>query len=281
MLLDKKGGKMNLAAIIGLLFSIAIGTYSILESTKSPKLFLNGHAIIIVIGGTLTVGLLSFPFARLFAAFKIVVRKVFGREKLDYLGVIKQIVEISIAYRNDPKSISTNLTPKTHPFLMDGIKLIADYGFSAPEIDAILENSVAGKKKRDREEVKVWHTLSRFPPAFGLLGATLGMISLLETLGEPGSQDRIGPAMATALVATFYGLMAANLVFIPIAERLAEVSSNDIILRNIIKRGVILVAEKKHPSYIDEYLNSFLPPGARASTDKGPENVTSKGPLKA
>jgi len=270
-----------MAAILGMLFSIGIGTYAIMDSAKNPKLFLNGHAIIIVIGGTFTVGLLSFSFSRLAAAFKILFRKVFGREKTDFLGVIQQICEISETFRNNPKGVQSLLTAKSHPFLVDGVKLLIDYGFSAEDLEAILENALAGKKKRDREEVKVWHTLSRFPPAFGLLGATIGMIALLETLGEPGSQDRIGPAMATALVATFYGLMAANLVFIPIAERLAEVSSGDVILRTIIKKGVVLVAEKKHPSYIEEFLKSFLPPAVRSTSSTASAPSNDKGTKKA
>ena len=270
---------MNFAAVLGLIFSIGIGVFAILDSTKNPKLFLNTHAIIIVIGGTATVGLLSFPFKRLFAAFGIVIRKVFGKEKNDYLGNIKQIVEIANVYRTNPKGFMQLVSKKSHPFLVDGVKMISEYGFGPEELEKILDNAVVGKKKRDQEEVKVWHTLSRFPPAFGLLGATLGMIALLETLGEPGSQDRIGPAMATSLVATFYGLMMANLVIIPISERLAEVSASDLVLRNIIKKGIVLIAEKKHPSYIEEFLKSFLPPHMRTengSAKKGSQQAGSR-----
>jgi chemotaxis protein MotA len=84
------------------------------------------------------------------------------------------------------------------------------------------------------------------------------MISLLQTLGEPGAQDRIGPAMATALVATFYGLVAANLVFIPIAEKFHEVAQEDVVMRNLIKEGILMIQEKRHPLLISEYLKSFL-----------------------
>lgn len=260
---------MNFAAILGFLCSLAISTYAVLDSAKNPKLFYNSHAIILVIGGTITVGLLSFPFGRLFASLGVLARKMFGDEKNNYLGVIRQIVEIANLYRTNPKGVLATLGPKTHPFLKDGMKLLLDYGFNHEELESILDNALIGKKKRDQDEVKVWHTLSRFPPAFGLLGATIGMIGLLETLGEPGAQDRIGPAMATALVATFYGLVVANLFLLPIAERLAEVASGDLVMRNIIKKGVILVAEKKHPSYIEELLKSFLPPKLRQDSDGG------------
>ncbi|XGC81087.1 motility protein A [Bdellovibrio bacteriovorus] len=257
---------MNFAGIFGLISAIAIAAFSILDSAKNPKIFADPHGIVLVVGGTITVALLSFNFKSLWNALKIVTRKMLGRERVDYHGTIDTIVEISEAYRRDPKSVPSVLKPSTHPFIKDGVQLLVEYGFSYEELDDVLTNSLRGKKKRDEEEMKVWHTMSRFPPAFGLLGATLGMISLLQTLGDPGAQDRIGPAMATALVATFYGLVVANLVLIPISEKLQTVSHSDVTLREIIKEGILLVHEKKHPLFIKEYLKSFLSPGQRQET---------------
>ncbi|RME18565.1 MAG: motility protein A [Bdellovibrio sp.] len=225
-------------------------------------MFADPHGIIIVWGGTFTVALLCFPLKRLYNAFKIVLRKVFGK-KTDFLKVIKTIVATANEYRVDPKAALEKMPKDAHPFFVDGMKYLVEYGFRSEEIDEVLTNALNGKKKRDDQEVKVWHTISRFPPAFGLLGATVGMIALLQTLGEPGAQERIGPAMATALVATFYGLITANLVFIPISEHLAEVANEDLVLRKIIKEGILLIQEKRHPLYIEEYLKSFLPPAQR------------------
>lgn len=254
---------MNIAGIIGLFAAIAIGAFSIMDSTKNPMIFADVHGIVLVIGGTITVGLLSFNWKSIWMAIKIVTRKTLGSERVEYLGTIEVIVQIAEAYRRDPKSVQSVIKPTTHPFIKDGVKLLVDYGFSYDELADVLTNALRGKKKRDDDEIKVWQTMSRFPPAFGLLGATLGMISLLQTLGEPGAQDRIGPAMATALVATFYGLVVANLFLIPISEKLTTVSKADITLREIIKEGIMLVHEKKHPLFIKEYLKSFLAPGAR------------------
>lgn len=254
---------MNLAGLIGFLSAGVVVFFAIHGAAKDPKLFMDPHALIIVLGGTTTVALITFSFKRLSGGLKVVLKKTLGGERNDYLGTIKEIVTIADAYRQDPKKAAALITKSTHPFLSDGVKMLVEFGFTGEELDNILSNALRGKKRRDQEESKVWHTISRFPPAFGLLGATLGMIALLQTLGEPGAQDRIGPAMAVALVATFYGLVFANLVFIPIAEKLAEVSSGDLVLRSIIKEGVLLIGEKKHPSYIEEYLKSFLSPSQR------------------
>jgi chemotaxis protein MotA len=267
---------MNLSAVLGIIAAIGIAAFAILDSTKNPKIFADIHGIVIVIGGTVTVALMSFTFKRLAAAVKIVVRKVLSKESDDYLSTISLIVKLSETYRTNPKALESQLPPKAHPFLRDAVQMVTNYGFNVDELDDVLSNAIKGKTNRDDDEVKVWHTISRFPPAFGLLGATLGMISLLQTLGEPGAQDRVGPAMATALIATFYGLIFANLVLIPISEKLGTLSAADRIMRLIIKDGMLMIVEKKHPTYIEEYLKSFLAPGQRNSSGAGAAKVEAK-----
>jgi chemotaxis protein MotA len=248
---------MNFAGLMGIVSAISM-VYFIVGGSKSSSIFIDIHGIVIVLGGTFTVALLCFPFGRLFNALKIVARKVLGNIDNDYDKMIDVITNTSQVYRANPKAALEQIPADAHPFFKEGIQMLVEYGFNAEDLDNILQNSIDGKKKRDHDDVKVFHTISRFPPAFGLLGATVGMISLLQTLGEPGAQDRVGPAMATALVATFYGLLLANLIFIPISEKLQEVSSEDIVMRNLIKEGVLLIQEKRHPLLISEYLRSFL-----------------------
>lgn len=254
---------MNITAIVGFIVATSITAFAILTATSNPKIFADVHGIVIVIGGTLSVALLAFRPKRLKAALGVLARKMFGNYKIDFHGTIKAIVTTSVTYRTNPKAALDQLPADSHPFFKDGMKLLVEYGFNHEELEEILHSALSGKKQRDTEEGKVWLTVSRFPPAFGLLGATVGMISLLQTLGEPGAQDRIGPAMATALVATFYGLVTANFFLIPIAENLHEISTEELTLRKIIKEGVLLIQQKKHPTFIEEYLKSFLAPSQR------------------
>lgn len=253
---------MNFSAILGVMAALAV-TYFTVTSSKSSAVFFDVHGMVIVIGGTFTVALLCFPFGRLFGACKIVFRKMLGKSKAQALKNIGYIVTAAQAYRTNPKSALDGLPKDAHPFLMDAMKYLIESGFNAHELDDILSNAIDAKKKRDNEEIKVWQTIARFPPAFGLLGATVGMISLLQTLSEPGAQDHIGGHMATALVATFYGLVCANLIFIPIGENLAEVSAEDLVIRKVIREGVLLLQQKKHPLYIEEFLKCFLAPSQR------------------
>lgn len=267
---------MNFSAVLGLLAAVGITAFAVLDSTKNPKIFADIHGIVIVVGGTITVALLSFSFGRLKNAFKIIFRKMMSKESDNFIDTIKLIVKLSEVYRVNPKDISNHIPTGAHPFLKDAVQLITEYGFSPDDLDDVLTNAMKGKIKRDDDEIKVWHTISRFPPAFGLLGATLGMISLLQTLGDPGAQSRIGPAMATALIATFYGLVVANLVLIPLSEKLVALSASDKVMRQIIKDGILMVVDKRHPAYIEEFLKSFLAPSLRNAGAKPVVNIEEK-----
>ncbi len=255
---------MNIAGLFGLISALSVMTFVITSASKSAKVFIDPHGMVIVLGGTLTVALLCFPLHQIFRALKIVTGKMLGKADFNYAEMIDVIVNTSQVYRSNPKASLDQIPETAHPFLREGMQMLVEYGFNSDDLDRILQNSIDGKKKRDHDDAKVWHTISRFPPAFGLMGATVGMISLLQTLGEPGAQDRVGPAMATALVATFYGIAAANLLFIPIAEKVHEVCAQDAVMRNLIKEGILMIQEKRHPILISEYLKSFLDEKDRA-----------------
>src|SRR5690606_16760333 len=91
----------------------------------------------------------------------------------------------------------------------------------------------------------------------------MGMIGLLQGLGEPNAFERLGPSMSVALVATFYGLVYANFVLIPIGENLALASEEDLLMRRIVAEGIRLIKEEKHPLLVEEYLKSYLAPKER------------------
>src|SRR5947199_6516255 len=94
--------------------------------------------------------------------------------------------------------------------------------------------------------------IGRFPPAFGLLATTLGMIGLLQKIGQPDSQKLIGPAMSVGLIGTLYGITLANLIFIPIAENLTERTHEEIAIRRMIIDGVLLLKSQVNPISLRE-----------------------------
>jgi chemotaxis protein MotA len=134
---------------------------------------------------------------------------------------------------------------------------------SPEQLRDLLETRVKTHYKAYMAEADIFRTISKFPPAFGLMGTTLGMIALLKSLGSPGASASIGPSMAVALIATLYGVALTNFIFIPIAENLSKQTQEDSVSRQMVVEGIMLISEGVPTSYIEAKLHSFLLPSQR------------------
>lgn len=254
---------MKISSILGVIAALAVITAGVLLSSKSPVVFLDPHGILIVFGGTTAAGMMCFPgrfYVRVLAVLK---HKFIGGYETQYSVVINEIVDLARGIRNNPDYLKAKAPALKTPFLADAVQLMLQGGISDEALDAILVKRAATHSKRYDYDVGVIRTLSKFPPAFGLMGTTLGMISLLQQLGGKDAQKMLGPAMAIGLVATFYGLVLANLVFIPISENLAMLNREDETMRVIVIDGLRLLRHKEHPKVVEEHLKSYLLPAER------------------
>jgi chemotaxis protein MotA len=260
---------MNFSTLLGVVAALAVVSIAVLTSTKSATIFLDFHGILVVIGGTAAVGLMCFPIHYYFRVAKVLMNKFLGKYGVRHEIVINEIVDLARGVRENPDYLKTKVKTLKTPFLVDAIELINQGGISDEDLEEILIKRAATHSKRYDYDVGIFRTLAKFPPAFGLMGTTLGMISLLQQLGGKDSQKMLGPAMAIGLVATFYGLTLANLVFIPISENLAVINRDDETLRTIVIDGVRQVRKKEHPKVVEEHLKSYLLPHERIKLKKG------------
>ncbi|CAM6055135.1 unnamed protein product [Sphagnum tenellum] len=155
-----------------------------------------------------------------------------------------------------------------HEFLKEAAALIAAGILNEAEIRATLDQRLKTVEIKLMHEANMFRTIGRFPPAFGLLATTLGMISLLQKIGQPDSQKLIGPAMSIGLIGTLYGIALANLVLIPIAENLTERTNEEMMLRKMIVEGILLLKSQVNPITLRERLNSYLLPKYRVTREK-------------
>ena len=119
-------------------------------------------------------------------------------------------------------------------------------------------------RKSYQSDAKTLNALAKFPPAFGLLGASTGMITMMTNLGKGGAET-IGPAMAIALVATFWGIAVANLILLPLADFAAKAAQDDTHVREMIYEGLLLLKKKESQAYILQVVNGYLPIDSRYS----------------
>jgi chemotaxis protein MotA len=255
---------MNLSSLLGVLVGVAVVWFGIVGHSVRPEIFLDSHALILVLGGTLAAGLFAFPVSKFFELFDFFLTAVQNQEKRRY-KLAKEIVEILGAM---PGHTGATSKPRecSHPLLQEGYDLIAKR--AVPEADYKRIMLQRNQRHRDKylSDARALTALAKFPPAFGLLGATTGMISMLTGLSG-NSQASIGPSMALALVATFWGIALANFAILPLADRATKLSSDDSQLRTMIITGCVLLYAGAARSTVIEHVASFLTPWERRRAD--------------
>ncbi|MBC7741000.1 MAG: MotA/TolQ/ExbB proton channel family protein [Bdellovibrionaceae bacterium] len=254
---------MNFSSIFGILlaFSVLIGT--MLTSAKDSRVFLDPHAFMIVIGGTFAASLLSFSGKKMYALMRIFFKRVLGKSN-ELSIVINEVVDLAKGYReNEGYLKEKQATIKTF-FLKEAVELFTEGGIDPAEMDRILLKRSISIHHRYEEDAENFKALSKFPPAFGLLGAVIGMVSLMQNLGGADAMQKVGPSMAVALVATLYGIAVANFFFLPLGEKLTGLNKEDQLVRSIVLDGIKLIRNKKHPLIVEESIKSYLLPAERA-----------------
>jgi chemotaxis protein MotA len=253
---------MNFSSIIGLLLAFGVALGAALTSTKNWKIFLDPHAALIVLGGTGAVALLSFSAKKIIVLCGVFFKRVLKRSDELFVAV-EEIVSLAKGYRENDNHLKESLAKiKTH-FLKEAIEMIVNGGMESEELDKILQKRAQNMKARHDEDAEIFKTLSKFPPAFGLMGAVIGMISMMQNMGGPDGFSKVGPSLAVALVATLYGIAVANFFFLPIGEYLVKLNRLDHFIRLMIIDCVKLIRLKKHPIVVEETAMSYLIPTER------------------
>lgn len=254
---------MNFSSLFGIVVGLVVLLLSLSETGMDMGFFLNKHGILIVCGGTLAAAAISFPMSKILTLAKVFVLRLLGRNQVDYQGTIEQMLELNKKMSLGLVSSQDATQGIQNAFLREAVALVSDGILSEREIRAILEQRLRTIEHHYLHEANMFSKIGKYPPAFGLLATTLGMIALLQKIGQPGAEKLIGPAMAIGLVGTLYGIALANLVFLPIGEALAEKTEEEVTLRRMIIEGAILLKQRVNPVFMRESLNSFLLPGER------------------
>jgi len=256
---------LNFLSLVAFLLAGGVFFIGVFTSTDNPRSFIDGHAALIVFGGTVAVAAVSFQLDRILTMLKVFYIRVVKNKKVSYVPVIKELMILAEAYRKKDPGLKERVAKLPDFFMREAMTVLMEDFLSPEDLENILLIRVNTIFHRYNEDAKKFKALGKFPPAMGLMGAVLGMIALLQTLGQPGAESNVGPAMSVALVATLYGIAFANLVVLPIAENLME-GTREVLLKNtIIVEGIKLIAQKKNRVLLAEELNSYLLPNERVN----------------
>jgi chemotaxis protein MotA len=246
--------RVDLSSILGIIIGLsAILGANLLES-NSISTIIQPSAALVVIGGTTGAMFLNFSINTIIAAMKSSIR-IFRDEQDDTLTVVDQIVECSrIARQNGLLALQKVVPSIENKFLRRGVQLAIDIN-NPQMLHDILATEVSLDEEQGIMSARVFEAIGGFAPTFGVVGAVLGLIQVMSNLQDP---SQLGHGIATAFVATIYGVGLANLIFIPIGGKLKMRLRGEIILKEMIIQGLISIQLGENPAIIEEKLITFL-----------------------
>jgi chemotaxis protein MotA len=253
---------MDIATITGIIvfFGLTVGMIFHSEGWAGFKPFANAEALFIVMGGTVCATLVNYPLAQLIGVGKIIKKTLLSQGHDDSSEIVVTFVNLAskakkegfLALQNDLKNIKND-------FLRRGVQLVVD-GADHEFIRNMLETEIGFIRERHKGGAEILNALGTYSPAFGIIGTVLGMIMMLSSIDDVAAVPR---RMALALSAAFYGLGSGYLIFLPMGGKLRARSEEELLIKEIIIRGVLLLQSGATPSVVEANLKAYLPPAQR------------------
>jgi chemotaxis protein MotA len=231
---------------------IVIATMMLLGG--SFELFVSEHAAIIIFGGSIAATMIRFPLGVMLHGLPLGAKFAFTMSRLSARDLVDELARIAeIARKQGPVGLEKVETDE--PFLAKGIRFIAD-GYDMEFIRDNLERDRDNFLMHLDEGSKIYRAIGDCAPAFGMIGTLIGMVQMFANMTDP---SKLGPFMATALLATLYGALVANLFCLPIADKLHLKLVDEEINRTLIIDGILMIREAKSPTLVREMLLAYLP----------------------
>lgn len=259
---------MNTSTFVGIGAGLVLIIYSIVLGGDVTKFF-DLPSVLIVVGGVVCATIASYSFGQL-KMFIGSLRDVFQKPDINLNTDLEQILELANTARREGLLALDGVT-FTEPFLQKGIELIVD-GTDSELVKEILDSEISLIDEKDQDSIKVFYSMAQFAPAFGMVGTLIGLINMLMFLSDSAT---LGPSMATALITTFYGVVLANLLFLPSASKLKTANALRMTRYQMMLEGVLALQNGDNPRLIREKLISFIPltdranPGSTETKEQG------------
>lgn len=245
---------MDVLSLIGVILAfIAIIGGNYLEGGHAGAL-LNGPAALIVIGGTLGAAFLQTPLPALKRAW-VILHWIILPPDIDMLGGINQVVTWSMKARKEGLlGLESIADGEADPYARKGLQLLVD-GAEPEAIRSILEVDLYTQESRDLQAAKMFESMGGYAPTIGIIGAVMGLIHVMGNLADP---SQLGSGIAVAFVATIYGVSFANLLLLPIGNKLKTLVLQQSRYREMLLEGILSIAEGENPRAIEMKLQGFV-----------------------
>ncbi|WP_019614183.1 flagellar motor protein PomA [Psychromonas ossibalaenae] len=257
---------MDLATLLGILGAFGFVIMAMLMG-GTIDMFIDVTSILIVFGGTLFVVMMKYNLGQFLGAVKIAM-KAFMFKTDSPVELIAKSVEMADAARKGG-FLALEEAEISNPFMQKGVDMLVD-GHDADVVRATLENDIRLTSERHEVGADIFKQFGDVAPAMGMIGTLVGLVAMLSNMDDPKS---IGPAMAVALLTTLYGAIVANMVALPISDKLKLRASEEKLNRSLILDAVLGIQDGQNPRVIEGVLRNYLPESKRdiETTDEGGE----------
>ncbi|MCZ6749160.1 MAG: MotA/TolQ/ExbB proton channel family protein [SAR324 cluster bacterium] len=257
---------MDIATILGIFLALFVLLIAIVFDFETFGVnferivfFIHVPSMLVVFGGTAASLLTSYPMVKVLRVPRVIAR-VFRQSPEELIETLTLVIDVSKIARKNILAIEDALPSIDNIFLRNGLRLVVDR-VDRELIIEILHSEMKYLDLRREEEVTILQSAASFAPAYGMAGTLVGLILMLQNLTDPAS---IGPAMAIAIITTFYGVIAANVFLIPWKNKLAAKKEDDKILREMIRDGILYIEKGERPDFIEQDLMNYLSPELRS-----------------
>ena len=238
-----------------LLFAMTFNFATLSVNAGNVMYFWDTPSLLIVFGGTIASTFISHPMGDA-KGFLGIIGKSWKPNSVQLVETLTLIVDVSKIARKNILAIEDALPSIENLFLRGGLRLVVDRSDREAIVNMMaheVKYTMAGKDN----EIAVVGTMASLCPAWGMLGTLVGLVLLLQNLDDPSA---IGPAMAVALITTFYGSLFANTIFSPAKKKLELYAGEEKILMEMIRDGVLYIEGGQRPDFIENDLMNYLPP---------------------
>jgi chemotaxis protein MotA len=244
---------MDIATALGLVSAVIVIATMVLMG-GDLHMFISEHALIIIFGGSFAATLIRFPLATMMHGLPMGASYAFKLTSTNARDLVDEIAGLAeIARKSGPVGLE-KVTP-ADAFLAKGTRFVAD-GYDADFIRDNLERDRDNFLTHLDEGQKIYRAIGDCAPAFGMIGTLIGMVQMFANMTDP---SKLGPFMATALLATLYGALVANIFCLPIADKLHVKLVEEEINKTLIIDGILMIRDSKSPTLVREMLLAYLP----------------------
>ncbi|MFC1614497.1 motility protein A [Gemmatimonadota bacterium] len=249
---------MDLTTVIGIVAGASVIILGIMNAGQVTSFF-DAPSVFIVLGGTLSAIVIAYPINELVGVVSVVKKTIFSKTQPTTETIATLVSFAERARREGILALERHMEEIEDEFLSKGIQLAVD-GTEPELMRSILSTELDYLEKRHASGAGILNTGGALAPAFGMVGTLIGLVLMLQTMSDPST---IGPKMSVALITTFYGAVLANLIFIPLCNKLKRRSEEEVLIKELMIEGILSIQSGDNPRIVEQKLTSFISPKLR------------------